>query len=63
MPYACEDCGEQGARMNSMFEIRLCQVCSTLPKYKLICKSKALNQYVLTDTDLNLHPNHQKNIE
>jgi len=56
MPYACEDCGEQGGRMNSMFEIRLCQACSTLPKYKLICKSKALNQYVLTQTDLDSHP-------
>lgn len=55
MPFACEDCGEMGARMNSMFEIRLCQACSTLPKYKLICKSKALNQYILTDTDLNSH--------
>lgn len=56
MPFACEDCGEMGSRMNSMFEIRLCQACSTLPKYKLICKSKALNQYALTDTDLNSHP-------
>lgn len=56
MPYACENCGKQGARMHTMFEIRLCQTCSSSHKYKLICKSKALNQYVLTDADLNSHP-------
>lgn len=56
MPYACEDCGEPGARMNSLFEIRLCANCSSSPKYKLICKSKALNQFALTQTDLDTHP-------
>ena len=56
MPYACEDCEEMGARMNSLFEIRLCQACSSSPKYKLICKSKALNYYALTQTDLDSYP-------
>lgn len=56
MPFPCEDCGEMGARMNSLFEIRLCVNCSSSHKYKLICKSKALNQYVLTQTDLDTYP-------
>ncbi len=58
MPYACEDCGKMGARMNSLFEIRLCVECAGSTKYKLICKSKALAVYHLTksDFDLNLNP-------
>lgn len=50
MPFACEDCKEMGARMNPLFEIRLCVKCSKSQKYKLICKSKALTQYLLTNT-------------
>lgn len=60
MPYACEDCGEMGARMNQLFEIRLCSECSKSSKYKLICKSKALSQYLLTNTDLDINPNPPK---
>lgn len=52
MPYYCEDCGNLGARMNTLFEIRLCENCSHSFKYKLICKSKAINQYKLTLDDL-----------
>lgn len=52
MPYNCEDCGGQGARMNSMFEIRLCETCSHGSKYKLICKSVGIKQYKLTESDL-----------
>lgn len=52
MPYECEDCGKMGARMNTLFEIRLCADCSKSFKYKLICKSKALKQYLLTKLDL-----------
>lgn len=53
MPYNCEECGELGARMNSRFEIRLCEKCSSSQKYKLICKSVVMNKYKLTDTELN----------
>lgn len=56
MPYECKDCGKMGARMNSLFEIRLCVDCSNSFKYKLICKSKALNQYLLTKSDLDNNP-------
>lgn len=52
MPYNCEDCGIQGARMNLFFEIRLCKICSHSFKYKLICKSKALSLYKLSNDDL-----------
>jgi hypothetical protein len=53
MPFACEDCGEMGARMNALFEIRLCVECSKSAKYKLICKSKAQSVYLLSKTDFN----------
>jgi hypothetical protein len=58
MPYECEDCKQMGARMNSLFEIRLCNDCSDSFKYKLICKSKALDDYLLTKSDLdnNINP-------
>lgn len=56
MPYACEDCREMGARMNQLFEIRLCAKCSKSAKYKLICKSKALSKYLLTNLDLDTNP-------
>ena len=57
MPYTCEDCGQIGARMNNLFEIRLCTECSRSDKYKLICKSKALKEYLLTNIDLYTSPN------
>lgn len=60
MPYNCEDCGQQGARMNSLFEIRLCVNCSCSNKYKLICKSKAMGKYLLTNTDIANGPNPPK---
>lgn len=60
MPFVCEDCGEIGARMNLLFEIRLCKECSKSTKYKLICKSKALSEYLLTNTDLVNYPNPPK---
>lgn len=60
MPYNCEDCGELGARMNTLFEIRLCSNCLNSPKYKLICKSKVLNLYKLTEKDLNDYENPPK---
>lgn len=56
MPYKCEDCGCQGARMNSLFEIRLCINCSHSLKYKLICKSKAFEQYKLISSDIISNP-------
>ena len=52
MPYLCEDCGILGARMNLFFEIRLCKLCSHSFKYKLICKSKSINKYKLSQSDL-----------
>lgn len=52
MPYNCDDCGNIGGRMNLLFGIRLCKNCQTSFKYKLICKSKALKQYKLTQNDL-----------
>lgn len=52
MPFACEDCGEIGARMKILFEIRLCGLCSNSSKYKLVCKSKIFNEYLLTWSDL-----------
>ncbi len=53
MPYKCEDCRELGARMNMFFSIRLCDKCSHSFKYKLMSKSKALEQYKLTMEDFN----------
>lgn len=52
MPYECEECGKLGARLNSLFDIRLCVDCVSSSKYKLICKSKALSKYLLTKADL-----------
>lgn len=52
MPYNCEDCGILGARMNTLLEIRLCETCAQKSEYKLICKSIALKQYKLSETDL-----------
>lgn len=57
MPFTCENCGEIGARMNSIFKIRLCINCLHSPKYKLVSKSKALNKYRLTQSDLDNYPN------
>lgn len=57
MPFACEDCGEMGSRMNTLFEIRLCKLCSSSHKYKLICKSKVLEKFMLTQSDLYNYPN------
>lgn len=57
MPFICEDCGEIGARMNTLFGIRLCVECSKSIKYKLMCKSKVLSEYLLTKTDLDSDPN------
>lgn len=56
MPFACEDCGGMGGRMNNLFEIRLCADCSKSSKYKLICKSKAFTEYLLTKTDFENNP-------
>ena len=56
MPFACEDCCGMGGRMNLMFEIRLCADCSKSSKYKLICKSKAFTEYLLTKTDFENNP-------
>ena len=56
MPYNCEECGELGARMNALFEIRLCINCVDSLKYKLICKSKAQSEFILTKSDFNNYP-------
>jgi hypothetical protein len=53
MPYNCENCKESGARMNSIFKIRLCNICFNSYKYRLICKSKAQSQYLLLKSDFN----------
>ena len=53
MPYNCEECGNLGARMNTILEIRLCETCSHSYKYKLICKSQGFKKYLLTEIDLN----------
>mgnify|MGYP001087492456 CR=1 FL=1 len=52
MPYKCENCKEIGARMNLLFEIRLCKKCVNSSKYKLISKSKAIIKYFLNKNDL-----------
>lgn len=52
MPYNCEDCGSTGAKMKTLFEIRLCDDCSQSFKYKLISKSKVIDIYKLTPIDL-----------
>lgn len=56
MPFACEDCGVMGARMNSIFKIRLCVKCLGSLKYRLMSKSRALNEYTLTQTDVDNYP-------
>ncbi len=52
MPYKCEECQQLGARLNHIFEKRLCVNCLSSNKYKLICKSEVLKRYQLTKTDL-----------
>ncbi len=52
MPYNCDDCGKEGARMNTILEIRLCEECKGSFKYKTICKSEVIKTYKLTKTDL-----------
>ena len=56
MPYNCEDCGNEKAKMNMMLEIRLCPDCADSFKYKLICKSNAIEKYNLTKSDFNNYP-------
>ena len=51
MPYNCEECDILGARMNSIFQIRLCEECVNNSKYKLICKSDAIKKYRLSKSD------------
>lgn len=56
MPYNCDDCGKDRARMNTIFEIRLCQECKGTFKYKTICKSEVIKRYKLTKTELQNYP-------
>ena len=56
MPYNCEDCKKSGAKMNILFEIRLCKTCSHSLKYKSICKSNVLLQYKLSKEDFYDYP-------
>ena len=50
--YKCEECNELGARLKSGLNIRLCDECNTLRKYKFITKTTVKDKYKLTDSDL-----------
>ncbi len=52
MPFECTNCGILGARLIFALDIRLCKSCKTLFKYRLISKTRALENYKLKKQDL-----------
>jgi hypothetical protein len=56
MPYNCEECEKEGARMHSVIGKRLCPECTQSDKYKTICKSDAIRKYRLKKRDIDNYP-------
>lgn len=48
----CDECGETPARINRIFDKRLCKECRENPEYKLIYKTTAKNKYFLNEKDI-----------
>lgn len=48
----CDECLLEKGKIHPTFDMRLCDACRKLSKYKLICKSTAKSRYQLTEKDM-----------